>query len=98
MAEPNKKQVRILSRVQEKVLIKLRENSVKKAAELLDMSPDAIYMNNTRVYQRFIGLLDVMIADFPIFQRRFKGNKTAYKELRHLARLVKGEVKTKNAE
>lgn len=98
MSEPNRKQVRILSRTQEKVVSKLRGNSVKVAAQQLNMTPDAIYMNNTRVYQKFIGLLDIMVADYSIFGRRFRANKTVYTQLRKLARLAKGEVKSKNQE
>jgi len=91
----NVKGVMILTQTQAKVLAKLMGNSVKEAADQLDMKPSAIYMNNTRVYQKFLGLLKVMIDNYPVFERRLKKNKATYGELRHLARLVKGEVKKK---
>jgi len=72
-----------IDKIRTKARLDRNESSI--IDHLLDMKPSAIYMNNTRVYQKFLGLLKVMIDNYPVFERRLKKNKATYGELRHLA-------------
>lgn len=74
----------------------------KVASQLLGKTPDNIRMAQTALYQEFLADLALVIKYYPLFEQRFKltekrmpkDQDSVYTQLRHLARLVKGEIKT----
>lgn len=69
----------------------IRKMNIKTGAGALGISPSAVTNSNKRVYQNFIGLLDVMIKYYPVFERRFKRDEVNYTKLRKLARNIRKE-------
>ena len=73
----------------------------KVAPQILGKSPDNIRMAQTALFHEFLEDLDLIIRFYPLFEQRFKltekrtpkDQDTVYTQLRHLARLVKGEIK-----
>jgi len=81
----------MLEEHQKKVIAEVRKERLQKdAATNLGMTPKAVSMVLTRVYQDFEELLTLMIDDYEIFERRFKFSENEpYSKARRLARLIK---------
>jgi len=81
----------MLEEHQKKVIAEVRKERLQKdAATNLEMTPKAVSMVLTRVYQDFEELLTLMIDDYEIFERRFKFSENEpYSKARRLARLIK---------
>ena len=81
----------MLEKHQKKVIAEVRKERLQKdAATNLEMTPKAVSMVLTRVYQDFEELLTLMIDDYEIFERRFKFSENEPgRKARRLARLIK---------
>ena len=64
----------------------------KIAANKLGIHPNTVENYKTKVFQRFISDLNLLIDLYSVFERRFKREDEAYSKLRQLARKIKREA------
>ena len=81
----------MVTKNQAKIIHEMMVSDTKIACETLGKTRDALYMSNTRVYKGFLEQLDLMIDNYPVFERRLTNDKTVLTKLRRLWRMTRKE-------
>ena len=78
-----------LTKTQKEILAVLKRDGPNVAPLSLGKSRKAIGMHETRLYRAYNEILDTMINNFEVFERRFNHDSEALGKLRKLARKIK---------
>jgi hypothetical protein len=74
-----------------KIIESMKNADSKIASENVGKSRNAMYTSNTRVYKEFRMILDLMVDNYPTFERRMTHDPELYTQLRRLARMIRKE-------